>query len=62
MYLYTYLELEINISTINTNKTYNVNISNKEGGNTLFINRDFYKNNIKLNRIYNNALPEIIGF
>jgi len=62
MYLYTYLGLEINILTINTNKTYNVNISNKEGGNTLFINRDFYKNNIKLNRIYNNALPEIIGF
>ena len=62
MYLYTYLGLEINILTINTNKTYNVSISNKKGGNTLFMNRDFYKNNIKLNRIYNNALPEIIGF
>ena len=62
MYLYTYLGLEINILTINTNKTYNVNMSNKKGGNTLFMNRDFYKNNIKLNRIYNDALPEIIGF
>ncbi|HBA03963.1 MAG TPA: hypothetical protein DCW51_08455 [Clostridium sp.] len=57
-----YLGLIINILTSNTNKTYNVNISNEKGGNTLFMNRDFYKNNIKLNRIYNNALPEIIGF
>lgn len=57
-----YLGLRINILTSDTNKTYNVNISNKKGGNTLFMNRDFYKNNIKLNRIYNNALPEIIGF
>lgn len=57
-----YLGLKINILTSNANKTYNVNISNKKGGNTLFMNRDFYKNNIKLNRIYNNALPEIIGF
>lgn len=62
MYLYTYLRLEINILTIKINKVYNVNISNKKGGNTLFMNRDFYKNNIKLNRIYNNALPEIICF
>lgn len=54
--------LKINILTININKTYNVNMSNKKGGNTLFMNRDFYKNNIKLNRIYNDALPEIIGF
>ncbi len=57
-----YLGLKINILTSNANKTYNVNISNKKGGNTLFMNRDFYNNNIKLNRIYNNALPEIIGF
>jgi len=43
-----YLGLIINILTSNTNKTYNVNISNEKGGNTLFMNRDFYKNNIKL--------------
>lgn len=45
-----------------TNKIYSVSIRNKGGGNTLFMNRNFYKNNIKLNIVYNDALPKIIGF
>lgn len=31
-------------------------------GRTLYMNKSLYRNNIKINRIYNNALHEIIGF